>query len=79
MSGWQPIETAPRDGTTVLTMHKDDLYPVSALTFKDVGAGEWFRETEGPDDIEINGRHDVLYRTPTHWMPLPEPPWERDR
>lgn len=70
-SKWQPIETAPVE-KTVLTQHKDDLYPVPAYQ---LDAGVWLRETEGPEDSFYGGgRHEQLYRTPTHWQLLLEPP-----
>ena len=69
---WESIETAPTDAVTVLTQHVDDLFPVSAFCIE----GEWLRQTEGPEDIEGEGKWLPLYRTPTHWMPLPPPPTE---
>lgn len=70
---WRPIETAPGDCATVLTIHKDDLFPVAAFQ---VAPGEWLREVEGPEDIHVDGsgRYGALYRPPTHWMPIPEGP-----
>lgn len=76
MTEWQSIETAP-EGKTVLTQHEDDLYPVPAYKVFDTihHTGEWLRETEGPEDSFYGAeRHCPLYRTPTHWMPLPDPP-----
>jgi hypothetical protein len=74
---WQPIETAPRDCKTVLTIHEDDLYPVPAFcVVAHDGEEAWLLETEGPEDTE-DGRPDKfrpLYRTPTHWMPIPDGP-----
>lgn len=72
ISGWQPIETAPLH-EVVLTLHKQDLYPVPAYKMTD---GKWRREMEGPEDLDQPqpGRYEELYRAPTHWMPLPEPP-----
>ena len=65
MSKWQPIETAPTDGTAVLLYpYLDDwanAYVVYGYATLD---GEWFSEV---------GR---LTFEPTHWMPLPEPPEE---
>ena len=69
MSDWQPISTAPKDGVVVLTIHEDDLYPQCAFHM-----GVWMRQTEGPEDMHGPGKWEPLYRTPTHWMPLPEPP-----
>ena len=66
-------ERLPKEFETVLTKHKKDLYPVVAYLY-DRNLNIWMRETEGPEDIAINGRHEELYRPPTHWMPLPEKP-----
>lgn len=73
ISDWQPIATAPRDATVILTIHEEDLYPVSAYCLPD--STVWRREVEGPEDcIDCPGKHDILYRDPTHWMPLPGHP-----
>lgn len=61
--GWQPIETAPKDGTTVLTWTK-------GLT-EDEGAIMPMRWSSTRGWCEYWGNHDLF---PTHWMPLPEPP-----
>lgn len=67
---WQPIETA-QEFKTYLTQHVDDLYPVPAYRI----GNDWLRETEGPEDYFYGAeRHSKLYRCPTHYMPLPEPP-----
>lgn len=66
METWMPIATAPHN-KTVLTRHAHDLYPVSAYRMET----GWYRETEGPEDILVAGRHEPLYRQPTHWMRLP--------
>ena len=65
---WQPIETAPKDGTEVLvTLHeygdptKRRLYEVAR--YSERGAG-WY----GPS------AHSPKLYDPTHWMLLPEPP-----
>lgn len=72
---WEPIESAPRDGTRVILFTKwlgDKLCPDP---FDEVQVGYW-------DDG--NQTHDVWHRepgwvtefigTPTHWIPLPAPP-----
>lgn len=73
--GWLAIEGA-RDNETVLTQHKEDLFPVPAYRLTDAdGTQVWLRETEGPEDSFYGGsRHEPLYRTPTHYRPLPPPP-----
>ena len=63
---WQPIETAPRDGSEVLvcraaTKHFGSYCVVAA----------WWGNTKGwcVDDPMY-----PLHFEPTHWMPLPAPP-----
>lgn len=66
---WQPIETAPKDGTWMIIFVADSpLYanPFMARWDKRPGGGWWAGfDGYGEDD---------LVRAPTHWMPLPEPP-----
>lgn len=71
MTLWRTIESAP-EFETVLTQHVEDLYPVPAFR---CGA-DWLLEAEGPEDTfdGREGKFRPLYRTPTHWMPLPEGP-----
>jgi hypothetical protein len=57
--GWLPIETAPRDGEKVL---------VGAVGYVD--AAYWDYE----DWCAPHSSASCLPYTPTHWMPLPEPP-----
>ena len=61
-SRWQPIETAPRDGTEVLITHGRTT--VVAWWSDIFGWRDW-------GDIGWGGMQDVA---PTHWQPLPEPP-----
>lgn len=64
---WQPIETAPRDGTLCALRFRDRLGPYEvhdAHFFHDDGF--WYR-VEPPTRIELR---------PVAWMPLPEPPSE---
>lgn len=75
MSEWQPIETAPKDGTVIIVWTNHDevevtsWYQTKGYGYEPVPGTEFFREVRGK----------VLYEgwngnTPTHWMPLPEPP-----
>lgn len=65
MSDWQPIETAPKDGTVVELNGEHRLYPMRGLW----AHGEWRAEqmsyTLGPAR---------LVPDPTHWTPLNESP-----
>ncbi|WP_103171560.1 DUF551 domain-containing protein [Paracoccus sp. SY] len=60
---WQPIDTAPKDGTPVLCFTPDDHFsPVTGMDVLWFDGGHWL----------YNG--DPWPWNPTHWMPLPEPP-----
>lgn len=65
---WQPIETAPKDGTEILVARAG--YGMAVVSFRD---GEWCNAGEWcfAGDVGWGGSMDV---EPTHWMPLPEPP-----
>lgn len=69
---WQPIETAPKDGTAILIW---DTY-VHDLSMPVVGS--WVENTDygGEFEWEHWKSGGVLYN-PTHWMPLPTPPKEQ--
>jgi biotin carboxyl carrier protein len=76
--GWQPIETAPKDGTVVLVF--DGQFVGTALF------SAWERDERGlviglepedtnpPDCWEWTGDGSEVGPTPTHWMPLPAAP-----
>ncbi len=77
MSEWQPIETAPRDGTSIL-VYVRGLEPVSASECSWIGAiyWSWFDPIKYPALATSNGWACLPWQNsqPTHWMPLPEPP-----
>lgn len=58
---WQPIETAPKDGTPILMF-----IPLSEPTIR---SGLF---SEG--DFVLTGDYYHLPEAPTHWMPMPAPP-----
>jgi hypothetical protein len=75
MREWQPIETAPTDGTRFLAYRQcddpEDIGVVSTLRRHDPGGAlrnpkhnyeTWVTDFGSPST------------QPTHWMPLPEPP-----
>jgi hypothetical protein len=72
MTEWQPIETAPKDGTRILFLAYGDT----------VYLGQWSDHwgsfepeySEVPMFNEPDDDRDV-----THWMPLPLPPSKHDR
>jgi len=68
---WQPIETAPRDGSwfMVCICHADE-------ESRYVGGKPLIVFFDGVNFITHSGMHlnSEGYYSPTHWMPLPEPP-----
>lgn len=64
---WQPIETAPKDGTRVRIRfadgHEDERY------WKNSGGRGWCKNVGWP--VAYNYR----LVEPTHWLPLPPPPY----
>lgn len=74
MSEWQPISTAPKDGTALLLFSRT--HGIVEGCFEQVDGGG--HPENGPPIywwtspwVEfIDGSYDA----PTHWMPLPEPP-----
>jgi len=70
MSKWQPIESAPRDGTRILVWGRldgeceDGPHPLPAYcdAADEDGGTRWL--AQGLETVEY----------PTHWMPLPPPP-----
>lgn len=67
MSGWQPIETAPKDGSDVLLLMRGGMMYV----------GRWRDGCLGEPQVgEVAWRSSCSGRfaNPTHWCPLPDPP-----
>lgn len=64
MTEWQPIETAPKDGTAIWVSAVGVGEPVRTVQH---WYGEWVNIYNG----------DSIGWEPTHWMPLPAPPLDR--
>jgi hypothetical protein len=65
---WQPIETAPKDGTYFLGFDK----------FKTIGVFHYIEWCiEGKKYWNYEDREEWSYIL-THWMPLPEPPEDQN-
>lgn len=58
---WQPISTAPKDGTSILGW---DGFDMAVVSFED---GTWELDVIGFNATDGNWE-------PTHWMPVPTPP-----
>jgi len=64
-SPWQPIETAPKDGTCVLLLCPHGQY----VSWWDTEPIEWWMVSDNKfEPRPIRGA------APTHWQPLPAPP-----
>ena len=63
MSEWQPIETAPKDGTVILM--------ADGLT---MFCGIWLKSARGWVDGCRDADGELVAWNATHWMPLPAPP-----
>lgn len=74
--GWQPIETAPRDGTRILvaiTGDRDE--PMTVEAWWPEGAEDWYLAGQYPARYDCAGPiSEIMYGSVTHWMPLPAPP-----
>lgn len=72
---WQPIETAPRDGTEVLVcrVYEDGKAEYAVAHNYDDGNG-W----RDMGDLGWAGMTHEEDNQPTHWMPLPTPPSAND-
>lgn len=70
---WQPIETAPKDGTWVLAYSPDaaggDYPPVFIVQWRDdddyPDGGAWWLDHDAGFPVDAD---------PSHWMPLPPKP-----
>ena len=75
LAGWNPIESAPKDGSRILLFRKGHIV---AGYFN----GNKYSKTVKPywshDNERIFGTLDARKCAPTHWMPLPTPPETAD-
>jgi len=69
-SGWQPIETAPRDGTPVLLTCGERALEPDGDTHCDIG--RWGKDFWGEPSWVMNAGGD--WPNATYWQPLPAPP-----
>lgn len=65
MATWQPIESAPRDGTNILAWDGLCIESVSYDECLQLWVTSWAGDEEYGQGFP-----------PTHWMPLPAPPAE---
>jgi hypothetical protein len=80
MSEWRPIETAPRDGTRIVTFgfvnSTSEYGPVqSSAQVPHIMRWRSYPENNGGDWVSASFSSSVSQH-PTHWTPLPAPPVE---
>ncbi len=86
MSEWQPIETAPKDGTVIdlwVEIHdladRDSDKTICYVSFR-VPCASWYdcqwRDEDGNQLAPLEGYEASKIRF-THWMPLPPAPADR--
>lgn len=68
---WQPIKTAPKDGTSILS------FPHYIVTHWEVGG--WTSHYVGDGTEDEGDQSQWEFCTPTHWIPLPPAPDNRRR
>ena len=77
-SKWQPIETAPKDGTRILLYGSYQWEDYEDRKESGIIVG-YFRLCDWNDDdngswVAVNANPYTDYVQPTHWMPLPNHP-----
>lgn len=69
MSAWQPIETAPKDGTTILVYQGSN---IRLVKWGGWGGGVWVCANTG-------GNLTSLDTGVTHWRSVPQPPSDKSK
>jgi hypothetical protein len=76
MTDWQDISTAPKDGSWIIATDGDKVMPLAWTPGDPDSPDEYVGWCHGA--IEWGGTlydgFNEAFITPTHWMPLPEPP-----
>ena len=80
---WQPIETAPKDGSKILIYDGDDIYAAWWEPKFHLGVSENAEEFTylgaWTDDAVASFNYEETFEyQPTHWMPLPAEPKRGD-
>lgn len=78
---WQPIATAPKDGTEIVVFHRE----AGVCAAYCPGEGYAWHTMDGSNTVPVKDAHGndtgltrprltSFVEDPTHWMPLPPPP-----
>jgi hypothetical protein len=80
---WEPIETAPKDGSEILVFWMADFSHVGGPLTPTCQVVAWMGKGEEACWVDPLGGSEEGLRPisgePTHWMPLPDPPTEAPR
>lgn len=71
MSTWQPIATAPKDGTGILAFERFPETSNWPVVYQ-IWVSHWWKG----DALNSPRWGGGCYDGPSHWMPLPDPPTE---
>lgn len=69
-SAWQPIETAPKDGTVILVWHVTKTNPYAGFDIN-VKAARFLPDLE---EWQVSGVGGTVPPKISHWMAIPQPP-----
>ena len=74
VTGWQDIESAPKDGTKILAHAGGECYVIAWLNGEETDAGNdwWYVDDNKHGPFPLRGE------SPTHWIPLPKPPTTKE-
>ncbi len=71
---WQPIETAPKDGTFILAICSPEAWCPVIVRWNNNVVNDFGTVLEEGWGDEFKTYHIDGLNMPTHWMPLPQPP-----
>jgi hypothetical protein len=71
LTQWQPIETAPKDGTQLLLYCGDEWCGILVGHYGELITWD---DITGNEEVETCWQSGLEKYCPTHWMPLPKPP-----
>ena len=74
---WQPIETAPKDGTNILGYNGEDVTEMIWDDWPDDSGHMGWCRSQFISGGMLDEAHFRVEPEPTHWMPMPEPPKEK--
>lgn len=72
-NGWLPIESAPDDGRGVILIDMTAQKPEAGIGFFIFGFWSAI-DPDGEPAFEEEFYRSMVWVSPTHWQPLPEPP-----